>query len=87
MSGKTLRLAIIVGSVREGRFGPIVANWITEQAQQHGTFKVHLVDLAEVEAYRSCSDPSHRRSRPPTPGRLRWPSSPRHSTMQTHSSS
>ncbi|RQX01796.1 NADPH-dependent FMN reductase [Micromonospora inaquosa] len=49
MSGKTLRLAIIVGSVREGRFGPIVANWITEQAQQHGTFKVHLVDLAEVD--------------------------------------
>ncbi|WP_203707689.1 NADPH-dependent FMN reductase [Asanoa iriomotensis] len=42
-------LAIIVGSVREGRFGPVVASWIAEQAHRHGGFEVEVVDLADVE--------------------------------------
>jgi len=49
MSGKVVKLAVILGSVREGRFGPVVANWIVEQTRQHGKFKVNLVDLAEVD--------------------------------------
>ncbi|TDC85974.1 NADPH-dependent oxidoreductase [Micromonospora sp. KC606] len=49
MSGKVVKLAVILGSVREGRFGPVVANWTVEQARQHGRFKVNLVDLAEVD--------------------------------------
>ncbi|MEW2167184.1 NAD(P)H-dependent oxidoreductase [Streptomyces sp. NPDC007084] len=43
------QLVIIVGSVREGRFGPVVASWAAEQARQHGGFDVHLVDLADVD--------------------------------------
>lgn len=43
------RLVIIVGSVREGRFGPVVASWVAEQARVHGGFEVEVVDLAEVE--------------------------------------
>jgi NAD(P)H-dependent FMN reductase len=49
MSDKVLRLVVIIGSVREGRFGPVVAHWFTGQAEQHGRFKVTVVDLAEVE--------------------------------------
>lgn len=49
MSSKVLRLAVILGSVRQGRFGPVVARWFTEQAQLHGRFKVNLVDLADVD--------------------------------------
>nr|WP_239678133.1 NAD(P)H-dependent oxidoreductase [Natronosporangium hydrolyticum] len=49
MSAKILKLAVIVGSVREARFGPVVAEWIAERAEQHGRFKVNLIDLAEVE--------------------------------------
>ncbi|TDD43655.1 NADPH-dependent oxidoreductase [Nonomuraea terrae] len=43
------KLVIVVGSVREGRFGPVVASWVADQARQHGGFKVEVVDLAEVE--------------------------------------
>ncbi|MFC7590577.1 NADPH-dependent FMN reductase [Nonomuraea antimicrobica] len=42
-------LAIIVGSVREGRFGPVVASWVADQARTHGGFEVEVVDLAQVE--------------------------------------
>lgn len=49
MSDRAVRLAVILGSVREGRFGPVVADWIVEQARQHGKFKVDLLDLAEVD--------------------------------------
>jgi NAD(P)H-dependent FMN reductase len=48
MSQENLDLAVIVGSVRQGRFGPVVARWFAEQAEQHGRFTVHTVDLAEV---------------------------------------
>lgn len=48
MSEKNLDLAVIVGSVRQGRFGPVVARWFTEQAEQHGRFTVNVVDLAET---------------------------------------
>ncbi|MEV6008005.1 NAD(P)H-dependent oxidoreductase [Streptomyces sp. NPDC051976] len=48
MSGKQ-KLAIVIGSVREGRFGPVVASWIAEQARAHGGFEIEVVDLADVE--------------------------------------
>ncbi|MFJ6379942.1 NADPH-dependent FMN reductase [Kitasatospora sp. NPDC092039] len=43
------KLVIILGSVREGRFGPVVSSWVAEQAAAHGGFEVEVVDLAEVE--------------------------------------
>jgi NAD(P)H-dependent FMN reductase len=43
------RLVIIVGSVRDGRFGPVMASWVAEQVREHGGFEVDVVDLAEVE--------------------------------------
>lgn len=46
---KKHKLVIIVGSVREGRFGPVVASWVAEQARVHGGFDVEVVDLADVE--------------------------------------
>ncbi|MEV6736359.1 NAD(P)H-dependent oxidoreductase [Streptomyces sp. NPDC051104] len=45
----THKLVIIVGSVREGRFGPAVASWVADQARAHGGFDVEVVDLADVE--------------------------------------
>lgn len=42
-------LVIVIGSVREGRFGPVVASWVAEQARAHGGFDVQVVDLAAVE--------------------------------------
>ncbi|MGX1776197.1 NADPH-dependent FMN reductase [Nocardia brasiliensis] len=43
-----LKLAVIIGSVREGRFGPVVAEWFTEHARNHGAFEVDVIDLAEA---------------------------------------
>ncbi|MEU0368739.1 NAD(P)H-dependent oxidoreductase [Streptomyces sp. NPDC006283] len=48
MSVKNLNLAVIVGSVRQGRFGPAVADWFAQQATQHGQFSVELIDLADT---------------------------------------
>ncbi|MFI2352622.1 NADPH-dependent FMN reductase [Streptomyces sp. NPDC019443] len=48
MPSETLNLAVIIGSVREGRFGPVVARWFVEQAEQHGQFTVDLIDLADT---------------------------------------
>lgn len=48
MSDNRLRLAVILGSVRDGRFGPTVANWFVAEAQRRDDVLVDLVDLAEV---------------------------------------
>ncbi|MEU8227876.1 NAD(P)H-dependent oxidoreductase [Kribbella sp. NPDC048915] len=42
-----MRLAVIIGSTRRGRFGPTVAHWLAEQAAKQ--FDVDLVDLATAD--------------------------------------
>jgi NAD(P)H-dependent FMN reductase len=42
----TLKLAIIIGSVRDGRFGPVVANWFAQQVDDR--FEIDIVDLADT---------------------------------------
>lgn len=42
-------LVIVIGSVREGRFGPVVGSWFADQASTHGGFDVEVVDLADFE--------------------------------------
>ncbi|HEY1701854.1 MAG TPA: NAD(P)H-dependent oxidoreductase [Trebonia sp.] len=46
MTGRS-RLVIIVGSVREGRFGPTAASWVAGRARDHGGFEIEVIDLAE----------------------------------------
>jgi NAD(P)H-dependent FMN reductase len=41
------RLVIIVGSVREGRFGPTAASWVADRARDHGGFEIEVIDLAD----------------------------------------
>ncbi|MFC3983956.1 NADPH-dependent FMN reductase [Streptosporangium jomthongense] len=48
MTQTPLHLALVVGSVREGRFGPTVASWFAEQVAQYGRFTTDVVDLAEL---------------------------------------
>ncbi|MGW4533582.1 NADPH-dependent FMN reductase [Nocardia sp. NPDC004340] len=47
MTSTSLRLAVIIGSVREGRFGPVVADWFAARARVHGAFEVDVIDLAD----------------------------------------
>jgi len=49
MSDSPLRVAVIVGSTREGRFGATVAQWFAGQARQRADMLVDVVDLAELD--------------------------------------
>ncbi|MFG1886383.1 NADPH-dependent FMN reductase [Micromonospora sp. NPDC049051] len=49
MTTQRLRLAVIVGSTRQGRFGPVVAEWFVDQARRHDGFEIDVVDLTEVD--------------------------------------
>lgn len=42
-------LKIITSTVRPGRKGPIVANWVTNEARQHESFEVEMIDLGEID--------------------------------------
>jgi NAD(P)H-dependent FMN reductase len=42
------RLAVIIGSVRPGRFGPTVAKWFVGQAKQRNDLVIDIVDLADI---------------------------------------
>ncbi|WP_326558372.1 NADPH-dependent FMN reductase [Micromonospora sp. NBC_01796] len=43
-----LRVAVIIGSNREGRFGPTAARWFASHAELRDDLTVDLVDLAET---------------------------------------
>jgi NAD(P)H-dependent FMN reductase len=45
-----IRLAVVVGSVRDGRFGPVVGHWFAERAGRRPELAVDLVDLLETGA-------------------------------------
>lgn len=47
MSTTPLRLAVITGSVRDGRFGPTVATWVTSLAKERDDLLVDAIDLAD----------------------------------------
>jgi NAD(P)H-dependent FMN reductase len=48
MTNNILHLAIIIGSTREGRFAPTVANWFAAQAAVREDLTIDVIDLAEA---------------------------------------
>ncbi len=48
MTSTMFSLAVIVGSVREGRCGPVVADWFVGQAKQRDDLSVDVIDLADI---------------------------------------
>ncbi|MBA4866145.1 NAD(P)H-dependent oxidoreductase [Streptomyces sp. PSKA54] len=42
-----LRVAVLTGSTREGRFGPVVTDWFLRFAEQRGDLTLDAIDLAE----------------------------------------
>ncbi|HEU4946522.1 MAG TPA: NAD(P)H-dependent oxidoreductase [Kribbella sp.] len=51
-----LRLAVIVGSTRKGRFGPTVAQWIAARAGKRADLDVDLIDLADTDLPATLTD-------------------------------
>ncbi|MEV0526091.1 NAD(P)H-dependent oxidoreductase [Streptomyces sp. NPDC050439] len=47
MPEKPIKLAIIIGSVRGGRFGTTVAEWFAGQAELHGDVDAEVIDLLD----------------------------------------
>jgi NAD(P)H-dependent FMN reductase len=43
-----LTLKIVTVSTRPGRVGPTISTWFQEVAEEHGGFKVEVIDLAEI---------------------------------------
>ncbi|MFJ9946667.1 NADPH-dependent FMN reductase [Kitasatospora sp. NPDC091207] len=43
-----LQVAVIIGSTRNGRFGPVVANWLISHISQREDMTADLVDLVET---------------------------------------
>ncbi len=48
MTCEPLTIAIVIGSTRRGRFGPIVANWLAERARLRENMVIDVVDLVET---------------------------------------
>ncbi|RDG35419.1 NADPH-dependent FMN reductase [Streptomyces corynorhini] len=44
-----LKLAVILGSNREGRFGPVVSDWFLSRTAARADFTTDLIDLAETD--------------------------------------
>jgi NAD(P)H-dependent FMN reductase len=44
-----VRVAVIIGSTREGRFGPVVARWLVDQAEQRDDLVIDVIDLVETD--------------------------------------
>lgn len=43
------KLKIINSTTREGRKGPIIAEWIAEKARETGNFEVEIIDLGDID--------------------------------------
>lgn len=48
MMNEKMRLAIVTGSVRDGRFGPTVSAWFSDVAAARPEFDVDVIDLADL---------------------------------------
>ncbi|MEU0298758.1 NAD(P)H-dependent oxidoreductase [Streptomyces sp. NPDC006175] len=48
-SDAPLKVAVILGSNREGRFGPVVAEWFLGRAAGHPDIEAELIDVARTE--------------------------------------
>ncbi|WP_405887725.1 NAD(P)H-dependent oxidoreductase [Streptomyces sp. NBC_01136] len=43
-----VRVAVVVGSNREGRFGPVVADWLLSRIREHDDLVAEVVDVADI---------------------------------------
>lgn len=49
MSADPLKIAVLLGSTRKGRFGPVVSEWFVGQARQREDMEIDVIDLAEAD--------------------------------------
>ncbi|MCO1659065.1 NADPH-dependent FMN reductase [Pseudonocardia humida] len=64
-SGGPLRVALVIGSVREGRVGSSVARWAASHAERRADLQIDVVDLRDLDLPPDLPDD-------PTPGLRAW---------------
>ncbi|NMN95309.1 NADPH-dependent FMN reductase [Antrihabitans stalactiti] len=47
-AGESVRIAVIIGSTRHGRFGPTITQWFVGRAQRRRDLDIDVIDLATV---------------------------------------
>ena len=63
--GEPLRVALVIGSVREGRVGSSVARWAATHAERRADLEIDVVDLRDLDLPARLPDD-------PTPGQREW---------------
>ncbi|MFC5748875.1 NADPH-dependent FMN reductase [Actinomadura rugatobispora] len=58
MTENALRVAIVVGSNRSGRFAPAVATWFAGRAGEHEGVRPDVIDLGDLELPTVLGDPA-----------------------------
>ncbi|MFE7760687.1 NADPH-dependent FMN reductase [Streptomyces sp. NPDC057438] len=48
-SATPVRVTLLIGSNRTGRFGPVIAEWLLGRVRQHDGFEVEVVDVADAD--------------------------------------
>lgn len=56
LAGDPIRVAVIVGSTREGRLAPAVAQWFTGQIGQRADMATDVIDLVDVDLPNNLDD-------------------------------
>lgn len=56
MAQQPIKVAVIIGSTRNGRFAPTVAKWFVEQASARNDVSVDLIDLADADLPHTLTD-------------------------------
>lgn len=59
MTDARLHLLVLIGSVRDGRFGPSAARWFAAEAENHGSFTVEVVDARDFPLPLAMPEPGH----------------------------
>lgn len=48
-SDKPVRVAVVIGSNREGRYAPVISDWFLARAVEFGGLDIDVVDVAAIE--------------------------------------
>ncbi|UUU21974.1 NADPH-dependent FMN reductase [Streptomyces sp. DSM 40750] len=48
-SATPVRVTLIIGSNRAGRFGSVIAEWLLDRVREHDDFEVDVVDVADAD--------------------------------------
>ena len=49
MKNSSIRIAVIVGSTRDGRYADVIANWFLARARGRDDIEIDVLDLADIE--------------------------------------